>query len=253
MLLQESNLTLTSSPSIEGHVLVLRETIPSGSQYPPAVSSLYEGFQRQYPLLLPKGDSGWGLNTVETNRNMINCLGHSTHIFFRFGTMVVNEIFLKLSTRKGRLMYHVKIETRKLMRIIFMSYGLCLIFLLPKIFSSAETFDEWFQISGENDQQEVVQQLHKVKLLPHCKAINILLTLVDSTTFLLLEGPSSISPRRLKSDVEKGLPLKRKTILKVGMSQLRKRFYRVLLRRILRLLMPMERKRVFSNIAMQLQ
>ena len=35
-------------------------------------------------------------------------------------------------------------------------------FLLPEIFSSAETFDEWFQISGENDQQEVVQQLHKV-------------------------------------------------------------------------------------------
>lgn len=34
-------------------------------------------------------------------------------------------------------------------------------FLLPEIFSSAETFDEWFQISGENDQQEVVQQLHK--------------------------------------------------------------------------------------------
>lgn len=37
-------------------------------------------------------------------------------------------------------------------------------FLLPEIFSSAETFDEWFQISGENDQQEVVQQLHKVIL-----------------------------------------------------------------------------------------
>ena len=35
-------------------------------------------------------------------------------------------------------------------------------FLLPEVFSSAETFDEWFQISGENDQQEVVQQLHKV-------------------------------------------------------------------------------------------
>lgn len=35
-------------------------------------------------------------------------------------------------------------------------------FLLPEIFSSSETFDEWFQISGENDEQEVVQQLHKV-------------------------------------------------------------------------------------------
>lgn len=39
-------------------------------------------------------------------------------------------------------------------------------FLLPEIFSSAETFDEWFQISGENDQQEVVQQLHKVSPEP---------------------------------------------------------------------------------------
>ncbi|GFY90246.1 chromatin-remodeling protein 11 [Actinidia rufa] len=68
-------------------------------------------------------------------------------------------------------------------------------FLLPEIFSSAETFDEWFQISGENDQKEVVQQLHKV-LRP----------------FLL---------RRLKSDVEKGLPPKKETILKVAM-QLRK-------------------------------
>lgn len=37
-------------------------------------------------------------------------------------------------------------------------------FLLPEIFSSAETFDKWFQISGENDQQEVIQQLHKVTL-----------------------------------------------------------------------------------------
>jgi len=35
---------------------------------------------------------------------------------------------------------------------------------LPEIFSSAETFDEWFQISGENDEHEVVQQLHKVSL-----------------------------------------------------------------------------------------
>ncbi|XP_035548007.1 ISWI chromatin-remodeling complex ATPase CHR17 isoform X2 [Juglans regia] len=78
-------------------------------------------------------------------------------------------------------------------------------FLLPEIFSSAETFDEWFQISGENDQQEVVQQLHKV-LRP----------------FLL---------RRLKSDVEKGLPPKKETILKVGMSQMQKHYYKALLQK----------------------
>ncbi|KAJ0768980.1 putative calcium/calmodulin-dependent protein kinase chromatin remodeling ISWI family [Helianthus annuus] len=78
-------------------------------------------------------------------------------------------------------------------------------FLLPEIFSSAETFDEWFQISGENDQEEVVQQLHKV-LRP----------------FLL---------RRLKSDVEKGLPPKKETILKVGMSQMQKQYYKALLQK----------------------
>ena len=61
-------------------------------------------------------------------------------------------------------------------------------FLLPEIFSSAETFDEWFQISAENDQQEVVQQLHKVSTLPSwrwawkalncfCKNIRILIIL----------------------------------------------------------------------------
>ena len=78
-------------------------------------------------------------------------------------------------------------------------------FLLSEVFSSAETFDEWFRISGENDQREVVQQLNKVLRL-----------------FLL---------RRLKSNVEKGLPPKKETILKVGMSQLQKQFYRALLQK----------------------
>ncbi|KAE8725380.1 SWI/SNF-related matrix-associated actin-dependent regulator of chromatin subfamily A member 5 [Hibiscus syriacus] len=66
-------------------------------------------------------------------------------------------------------------------------------FLLPEIFSSAETFDQWFQISGENDEQEVLRP------------------------FLL---------RRLKSDVEKDLEVvnaggERKRLLNIAM-QLRK-------------------------------
>lgn len=100
-------------------------------------------------------------------------------------------------------------------------------FLLPEIFSSAETFDEWFQISGENDQQEVVQQLHKV-LRP----------------FLL---------RRLKSDVEKGLPPKKETILKVGMSQLQKQFYRALLQKDLEVVNAGGERKRLLNIAMQLR
>ncbi|XP_059592777.1 ISWI chromatin-remodeling complex ATPase CHR11 isoform X1 [Vitis vinifera] len=100
-------------------------------------------------------------------------------------------------------------------------------FLLPEIFNSAETFDEWFQISGDNDQQEVVQQLHKV-LRP----------------FLL---------RRLKSDVEKGLPPKKETILKVGMSQLQKQFYRALLQKDLEVVNAGGERKRLLNIAMQLR
>ncbi|KAL9671376.1 hypothetical protein QQ045_008944 [Rhodiola kirilowii] len=100
-------------------------------------------------------------------------------------------------------------------------------FLLPEIFSSAETFDEWFQISGENDQQEVVQQLHKV-LRP----------------FLL---------RRLKSDVEKGLPPKKETILKVGMSQMQKQYYRALLQKDLEVVSAGGERKRLLNIAMQLR
>ncbi|KAG6731892.1 hypothetical protein I3843_01G143400 [Carya illinoinensis] len=100
-------------------------------------------------------------------------------------------------------------------------------FLLPEIFSSAETFDEWFQISGENDQQEVVQQLHKV-LRP----------------FLL---------RRLKSDVEKGLPPKKETILKVGMSQMQKHYYKALLQKDLEVVNAGGERKRLLNIAMQLR
>ncbi|KAF9619465.1 hypothetical protein IFM89_007040 [Coptis chinensis] len=100
-------------------------------------------------------------------------------------------------------------------------------FLLPEIFSSSDAFDEWFQISGENDQQEVVQQLHKV-LRP----------------FLL---------RRLKSDVEKGLPPKKETILKVGMSQLQKQYYRALLQKDLDVVNAGGERKRLLNIVMQLR
>ena len=60
---------------------------------------------------------------------------------------------------------------------------------------AAEKFDEWFQMGDSKEgEAEVVQQLHKV-LRP----------------FLL---------RRLKSDVEKSLPPKKETILKIGMSEM---------------------------------
>ncbi|CAI7837625.1 unnamed protein product, partial [Closterium sp. NIES-54] len=100
-------------------------------------------------------------------------------------------------------------------------------FLLPEIFSSAEAFDSWFQLSDGEDQQEVVQQLHKV-LRP----------------FLL---------RRLKSDVERGLPPKKETILKVGMSEVQRNYYRALLQKDIEVLNSGGERSRLLNIAMQLR
>uniref|UniRef100_A0A0D9WEC8 Helicase C-terminal domain-containing protein n=1 Tax=Leersia perrieri TaxID=77586 RepID=A0A0D9WEC8_9ORYZ len=99
-------------------------------------------------------------------------------------------------------------------------------FLLPEIFCSAMTFDDWFQIAGENDQHKVVQQLRKI-LCP----------------FLL---------RRLKSDVEKGLPPKKETILKFGMSEMQKQYYRALLQKDVEVINAVGERKHLLNIAMQL-
>eukprot|EP00977_Amphora_coffeiformis_P010111 scaffold2357_cov167-Amphora_coffeaeformis.AAC.19 len=80
-------------------------------------------------------------------------------------------------------------------------------FLLPDIFSSAEQFDEWFDldIDDEEAKKNMISQLHKI-LRP----------------FML---------RRLKADVAKGLPPKTETILMVGMSKMQKQLYKKLLLR----------------------
>ena len=80
-------------------------------------------------------------------------------------------------------------------------------FLLPDIFSSAEQFDEWFdlEIDDEEAKKNMISQLHKI-LRP----------------FML---------RRLKADVAKGLPPKTETIVMVGMSKMQKQLYKKLLLR----------------------
>ena len=80
-------------------------------------------------------------------------------------------------------------------------------FLLPDIFSSAEQFDEWFdlEIDDEETKKNMISQLLKI-LRP----------------FML---------RRLKADVAKGLPSKTETILMVGMSKMQKQLYKNLLLR----------------------
>ncbi|GER50119.1 chromatin-remodeling protein 11 [Striga asiatica] len=117
-------------------------------------------------------------------------------------------------------------------------------FLLPEIFSSAETFDEWFQISGDNDQQEVVQQLHKHE--GYVFGLKIVWNRVS-------RDPLDVSGERLKSDVEKGLPPKKETILKVGMSQMQKQYYRALLQKDLEVVNAGGERKRLLNIAMQLR
>jgi SWI/SNF-related matrix-associated actin-dependent regulator of chromatin subfamily A member 5 len=80
-------------------------------------------------------------------------------------------------------------------------------FLLPDIFSSAEQFDEWFDLEIDDDdaKKQMISQLHKI-LRP----------------FML---------RRLKADVAKGLPPKTETLIMVGMSSMQKKLYKSLLLR----------------------
>mmetsp|Transcript_32033 Transcript_32033/g.77833 ORF Transcript_32033/g.77833 Transcript_32033/m.77833 type:complete len:1506 (-) Transcript_32033:63-4580(-) len=80
-------------------------------------------------------------------------------------------------------------------------------FLLPDIFSSADQFDDWFnlEIDDEDAKKNMITQLHKI-LRP----------------FML---------RRLKADVAKGLPPKTETIIMVGMSRMQKQLYKKLLLR----------------------
>lgn len=128
--------------------------------------------------------------------------------------------------------------------------------MLPEIFSSAETFDEWFQISGENDQQEVVQQLHKVITLPYHLIQWKCIVFHPMTSFLWFFAFKVLRPfllRRLKSDVEKGLPPKKETILKVGMSQMQKQYYRALLQKDLEVVNAGGERKRLLNIAMQLR
>jgi len=104
-------------------------------------------------------------------------------------------------------------------------------FLLPDIFSSAEQFDEWFdlEIDDQDAKKEMISQLHKV-LRP----------------FML---------RRLKVDVAKGLPPKTETLVMVGMSKMQKQLYKKLLLRDIESITSNNNKSQTAvlNIVMQLR
>ncbi|PWY99737.1 putative ISW2-ATPase component of a two subunit chromatin remodeling complex [Testicularia cyperi] len=76
-------------------------------------------------------------------------------------------------------------------------------FLLPDVFSNSEDFESWFKGKGEENQDQVVQQLHKV-LRP----------------FLL---------RRVKADVEKSLLPKKEINLFVGLTEMQRKWYKSIL------------------------
>eukprot|EP01133_Synstelium_polycarpum_P020620 gene20620-24762_t len=76
-------------------------------------------------------------------------------------------------------------------------------FLLPDVFSSSDDFDRWFDLANSDNQQEVIDKLHKV-LRP----------------FLL---------RRLKTEVEKSLPPKKELKLFIGLSPMQREWYKRLL------------------------
>ena len=78
-------------------------------------------------------------------------------------------------------------------------------FLLPDIFNDADQFDEWFSMSGEKGQENVIKKLHTV-LRP----------------FMI---------RRVKKDVACGLPPKKETKLFVGLTTLQQEWYKRILRK----------------------
>ena len=101
-------------------------------------------------------------------------------------------------------------------------------FLLPEVFGSAGQFEEWFGTGTDGeDNVEVVQQLHKV-LRP----------------FLL---------RRLKAEVEKSLPPKKEMILKVGMSEMQKEFYKKALQKDIEVVNSGGDRSRLLNMVMQLR
>lgn len=72
-------------------------------------------------------------------------------------------------------------------------------FLMPDIFGDAEQFDEWFSLSDESGQENVIKKLHTV-LRP----------------FML---------RRVKKDVATSLPPKKETKLYVGLTGMQQEWY----------------------------
>eukprot|EP00808_Paulinella_micropora_P029209 g58154.t1 len=101
-------------------------------------------------------------------------------------------------------------------------------FLLPEMFDSAQSFEDWFDLTDDESRSKVMDKLHRI-LRP----------------FLL---------RRLKADVEKSLPPKVETNLYVGLSAMQREWYSKLLSKDLQALNEKGVKKMrLLNIVMQLR
>lgn len=135
---------------------------------------------------------------------------------------------LSLCVRTFKTSYRLLITGTPLQNNLHELWAL-LNFLLPEVFSSAEKFEEWFSMGegGKEKEAEVVQQLHKVV-----------------RPFLL---------RRVKSDVEKSLPPKKETILKIGMTEMQRQWYAGLLQKDVAALQGGADRSKLLNVVMQLR
>ncbi len=69
-------------------------------------------------------------------------------------------------------------------------------FLLPEIFSSAEKFDEWFNVQDKDSEAEVVSQLHKVGPSCTCHALCNSKLLPQQASLRMIPGPAMSSERK---------------------------------------------------------
>eukprot|EP01083_Nonionella_stella_P125168 378497_1 len=100
-------------------------------------------------------------------------------------------------------------------------------FLTPKYFKDCESFEEWFKIENVSDSNVLIKQLHMI-LRP----------------FML---------RRLKKDVEKGIPPKKETCIYTGLSKLQREIYTKILTKDIASLQGQGTRTSLLNVLMQLR
>lgn len=102
-------------------------------------------------------------------------------------------------------------------------------FLLPDVFASSETFDEWFDLQGDDDEakKSAISKLHSL-LRP----------------FML---------RRLKRDVARSIPPKTETVLSVPMTSLQRQVYRNILKKDFDAITGSADRSKLNNLLMQMR